>query len=135
MKRKASKISRLELIEQALLKQTKKIEAAEEKIEKEEYKISRIEKDIIKTIKHKPVQTLMQSGLSPTEMGYIHKLFVHKIARHKYIYTLLVTLGIVLIWRGFWETTESMPLLSYPLIALISGVLILWLLEHMTRIN
>ncbi len=132
---RSSEINKLKSIERRLLKETERIEESEEKIEKEEKKISHIETDIIKSIKKQPVRALMKNGFTQKELGYLHKLLVYKIARHRYIFTLLITLGIVLIWRGFWEITETLPLLSYPIIALLSGILIIWLTERITHIN
>ncbi|MBI2613781.1 MAG: hypothetical protein HYW62_03335 [Candidatus Levybacteria bacterium] len=43
---------------------------------------------------------------------------------HRIIFTLLGTMGIVLIWRGTWNLFDKTPLLNDPLISILAGLLL-----------
>ncbi len=52
-------------------------------------------------------------------------LIVHA-KHHKLLFPLVVAVGVVLVWRGLWNLFDQVPILSYSLISLSLGLIILW---------
>lgn len=44
---------------------------------------------------------------------------------HRILYTSCVFTGVVLVWYGLWDIVTAIPLLNRPLVALVTGVLLL----------
>ncbi len=106
-------------------KELKKIEELESKILKEEEKIEKREAEIL---------TLDKSVTGVVkDLGSFRSNLARRIAKHKFIYTLLISLGIVLVWRGLWETTES--LIASSIVSLMAGIILLWLVKKHTEIH
>ena len=110
-------------LEKQILKQTEKIERAEDQILQEEKKILAAEKEIIK------------SGLQTTSLPILRSVLVKKISRHKLLFALVATIGMVLIWRGTWHTVDELPILNISLVSLLVGVLVLWFLKKYTDLH
>lgn len=96
-----------------VLNEEKRIEATEEEVLNQEKKIER---------------TLASNELK--DFNQTRRAFVNRIAKHKFIFTLIASTGIILVWRGIWELTSRLPILSDSFVALILGVGILWLIER-----
>ena len=62
------------------------------------------------------------------------KRVVRRLAKHKFIFSILVSLGVVLVWRGIWDITSVMPVLKDSFVALIVGFAILWYLEKFSEV-
>lgn len=45
---------------------------------------------------------------------------------HKLLFPLVVGIGVILVWKGLWNLVDQVPLLSYSLISLSLGLIILW---------
>lgn len=113
----------------------KRILVEEKKIEQTEKELLREEKVVVKTLESRQFETLMQSSNLLRDLAKTKKGIVRKIAKHKFIFTLIVSTGIILVWRGIWEVTEAMPVLSSSLVALLIGITILWLIERYTDLS
>ena len=112
--------------EEKLEKDISKIEDIEDEIEDHEKEIIGLEKNILKHSSSKKF---------PKEFKFLKALFLKRIAKHRLLYTLAISLGIVLVWRGIWETTLMIPILSYPIVALVVGIIILWLTEKYSELK
>ena len=115
-------------IEDKILKEEKKIEADEEKLLQEE-------KVVVKTLEGRQFRTLLESSNVLRDLAKTKKGFIRKIAKHKFIFTLIVSTAIILVWRGIWEGSAAVPFLSSSIVSLIIGVGILWLIERYTDLN
>lgn len=117
-----------------ILAETEKIEKSEEKIKQAEKEILASEQKILATAKEHPLKTLVRHGLSRRGIGLIRATYLKRLAKHRFIYALVVFFAIVLVWRGFWETTSLVPLLAEPVVALLVGVGLLWILKKYTNL-
>ncbi len=115
-------------VESKLLKEAGRIEKTEEKILKQEQTISKV-------IGGDQFQTLLQNAEILTKVERTRRFLVRRIAKHKFIFTLIVATGIILVWRGVWEITAVIPILSQSIVALLLGVTILWLIERYTDLH
>lgn len=113
----------------------KKILIEEKKIEKLEKKIANDEKFLTKTLQSKAFKTALSNGKHLQSVERTRRKLTAKIAKHRFIFALLVVTGVVLVWRGIWEYSATLPFLSYSLVALIVGIIILWLLGKYTDLN
>lgn len=98
------------VVEGKIVQEEKKIEVEEKKIEHEEEQIV----DLEKTIK-----TADKARFA----------FIKKFAKHKFLYSLVAGTGVVLVWRGLWDISETIPGLESSVVALIVGLGIIWVLE------
>lgn len=121
--------------EEKLEEIVERVEQAEERIEKEERKIISAQESLLKRFKTKTVGYVLTKGLTQEDVNYLKKVFVLRIARHKFIFAVLVTFALVSIWRGTWHTLDETPILSNALISLLIGYLIIWLLEKYTELH
>lgn len=103
----------------------KKIENQEAKILEKEQKIEQEEAEILKVDK-------VVAG-SIKDFSQLRSNFARRIAKHRFIYTLLISLGVVMVWRGMWELTES--IITSSLVSLGLGVVLLWLIKKHTDIH
>ncbi len=53
---------------------------------------------------------------------------------HKILFVTLVFIGLVLCWYGVWSLVGEIPVIKNPLVALIVGVLILWLTDRVNAL-
>lgn len=74
------------------------------------------------------------------EVGKVEKvtelqknLIVHA-KHHRLLFPLVVAAGVVLVWRGLWNLFDQVPILSYSLISLSLGLIILWAFNRMNSI-
>ena len=100
----------------------------EEVIEEKEKEILKIEEELLSS-----VEEIKTSEKILSKAGYFRRKMVRKLARHRFLFSVLVSFGAVLIWRGLWDITSSIPVLKESGVALILGFFILWLLEKYTE--
>lgn len=104
--------------ERRILAEEKKIKQTEEKILKAEERIE---------------ATLAEGNKVVKDFRSLRDNLARRISRHKFIYTLLISLGIVMVWRGLWETTESF--ISSAFISLALGLILLWVIKKHTDLH
>lgn len=114
-KRIISEEKKIEHEEAKILLEERKIENEEREVKAEEGKIVSIEKTIREATK-------MRLG------------FLRKFAKHKFIFSMIAGTGVVLVWRGLWDISETIPGLESSVVALIVGIGILWFLERYTEL-
>lgn len=107
-------------LNQKIFEEEKKIESMEEKLLDQERGISETINDPKLKLLIKDAQQLDQSG----------KRLKSKVAKHKIIITIVLSVATTLVGRGIWEITQKIPFLSESIIVLIVGLAILWLLER-----
>jgi hypothetical protein len=129
-----TELEKIENAEVEVLKATEVIKESEHRIQEEEKQILILEEQILKQIKHHPIRTLARGGFTRKELQILHKVFVRKLAKHRLVFTVIITFGVVLIWRGFWEVTAVLPLLSSPIVCLIVGFIVLWGVKKYTEL-
>src|SRR4051794_36306812 len=91
--------------EERILQETEKIEQAEERIKLEEKQILEAERNVLATVKHHPLKTFVRHGLNRRELSFLRTSYVRRLARHRFIFAILVLFAVILVWRGFWETS------------------------------
>lgn len=131
--------------ETEIVHQEARIEAAEERIVNEQEKILEAEHEILKQSKQSAGGSLFNSSLTPPERTLFRKRFLKRIIKHKLLFSVLVTCGIVLVWRGIWHAAdaliwhgETMFPFNYLMSAIISfciGIGILWLVNRYTDLT
>ncbi|OGE31591.1 hypothetical protein A2631_00450 [Candidatus Daviesbacteria bacterium RIFCSPHIGHO2_01_FULL_44_29] len=121
---------------QDLKKAIDKIESAEEKIELNEAKILEEERKILSSVKETPVNIFdLDPGTTKRKIHLFRLTIIKKIARHKLLYGIVVTISLVLIWRGLWHTIDELPIISISLVSLGVGLLSIWILKKYTDLH
>lgn len=113
----------IEVLEGEILKEQKKIEQEEVKMLKKEDEIKNEVDQIEKSTQ----------ALNSIER-YRHNV-VKKLAKHKFVFSMIVSLGVVLIWRGIWDITAELPILKENFVALLVGFAIIWFLEKYSEVH
>ncbi len=113
-------------LEKKILEEVENIGKMEEEIKKSEDNISQNMKQSFKA--------MSKGGINIKEASLIKKSILRKISKHKFLFTIIFTLGIVLVWRGLWNFTESIPFLKNSVVSLLVGFSILWLIEKYTEL-
>lgn len=108
--------------------QNKKIEREETKILLEEKAIEKEEKKI-----EKELGTFEEFKSTFKDASKLRIVFVRRIQKHKFLFTMIVAIGVVLVWRGLWDLSELVPGLESSAVALLVGLGILWLIEKYTN--
>ncbi len=117
------------------MKKTDEIKTLEGRILKEEEMIEAKEKEILK-IENKilsSVEDIRSNEKILSKAGFYRRKIVRKLAKHRFIFSILVSLSLVLVWRGLWDITASLPVVEDAGIALIIGFFMMWLLERYTE--
>ena len=105
-----------------------KIKSAEKAIEREEARLE--------TLEEKLIAKLDKTDADITDLGRTSRLSVwraslaRKLSKHKILYSVLISFGVVQVWRGLWDWSETIPWLASPFIALAIGLAILWLTKR-----
>jgi hypothetical protein len=130
----STELKKIEAAEEKVLEATTLIKESERKIQQEEKRILSMEQEILKHIDAHPVRTLARGGLTKKEVQILHNFFVKKLSKHRLLLTIIITFGVVMVWRGFWEITSVLPFLSSPIVCLIVGFLVLWGVKTYTEL-
>ena len=111
----------------------KKILAELKDIKEEEKEILAREDKMEETLDSRPFKEILDAAPAIKEVSAFRLRVVRRMQKHRLIFALLIALGIVLVWRGLWEVTES--LISSAFISLILGILLLWLTKKYTDLH
>jgi hypothetical protein len=103
----------LEKIEKRLAE----LEEKEARIEKEELEILSVDQHILKEVE----KTRKESRLTRT------------VYRLRFIISILLTVGVALIWQGIGKLSDTLPLISSAIGALVVGLLILITISWLTK--
>lgn len=61
----------------------------------------------------------------------LQKNLITHARHHKLLFPLIITAGVVLVWRGLTGIFDATPLVSYSFISLALGIIILWVFNRM----
>lgn len=100
----------------------------ESAIEDKEREIIGLEQELIKKI-----DKLDKVDKTVSRIELYRRKFVKKLAKHRFIFSILVSFSFVLVWRGLWDITAGLPVLENAVIALGIGFFLMWLLERYTE--
>lgn len=128
-------LKELRKIEKNILDEAKEIERSEQSIKEHERRILESERNILSHMKNKPKTLFINSDLTKQELHFLRMTFIRKIARHKLLYAILITLTFVLVWRGTWHTIDEIPILNHSLVSLGVGIFLVWLLKKATDLQ
>src|SRR5690348_3111229 len=64
------------------------------------------------------------------EANAIQSSFIVRTKKHKFLFPLIITAAVVLVWRGLSGIFDATPLISYSAISLVLGVIILWVFNR-----
>ena len=64
------------------------------------------------------------------EITNIQSSFIIRTKKHQFLFPLIVTAGVVLVWRGFSGIFDATPIISYSAISLLVGAGILWMFNR-----
>jgi hypothetical protein len=90
-----------------------RIEQAEQRILGEEQKILTTDQHILEQI----------------EQNQTNNRFVSRLYKHRFIVSTVVTIGIILVWKGVEGISANLPFVSTAVGALLVGLLLLWVIN------
>lgn len=93
------------------------VEQEEKRIEAEEAKILSADQHILSSI----------------EDSKANSSFLLSIYKFRFWLSILLTVGVVLVWKGIGELSNDIPIVSTAVGALAVGLLTLWLIDLLTR--
>jgi hypothetical protein len=120
--------------ERKILEEAGRIEELEEQIQDKEKEILRAERKVLSEIDRSPFQAFRGGVLTKRQFAWLKKVVIRRIAKHKFLFSLFVMFGVVLVWRGVWELSSMIPILSSSFVALAVGILVLWLVNKYTEL-
>jgi hypothetical protein len=120
--------------EQKILEEADRIEELEDQIQDKEKEILRAERKVLSEIDRSPFQAFRGGVLTKRQFAWVKKVLIRRIAKHKFLFSLFVMFGVVLVWRGVWELSSMIPILSSSVVALAVGILVLWLVNKYTEL-
>jgi hypothetical protein len=65
------------------------------------------------------------------KVSSIQSSFIVRTKSHRFLFPLIVTAGVVLVWRGLSGIFDATPLVNYSIISLVLGIAILWFFNNM----
>lgn len=77
-------------------------------------------------VDEKEEETVVAEVKSVEKVSDLQKNLIFHARHHKLLFPLVVAVGVVLVWRGLWNLFDQVPILSYSLISLTLGIIILW---------
>lgn len=109
---------------QKLKHELKKIEHLESELLAKEGEILETERLVLSHEKEveKDIAWLKRADLQRRQI-------VKRLAKHKFLFSMTVTFGFVLIWRGMWGVADVLPIVKDTGVSLLLGFGILWFLE------
>lgn len=107
------------------------VDKKEQFIIREEQKILQMQEGLEKLVKKEE----KEEKVVATELNFFQRVIISKLKKHKVIFQMLIIFGIVLVWRGLWNLFDTIPFISYSLVSLILGVILLLLLNRITDLS
>jgi hypothetical protein len=104
-------LRRLENLEKRIIKEIKSVESLEKRLSGEELELQEQEKEMSSRV---------------NKLLHWRDAFVRNFSQqHRIIFNTLLTVGVILISRGVWEISASIPFLSSASISLVVGIAVL----------
>ncbi|NTU46353.1 hypothetical protein HGA88_01895 [Candidatus Roizmanbacteria bacterium] len=128
-------LEKLQLEEEELARETELIKKMEQRIAADEKRILHEEKMVESTLKASGIAGDLGMTTIFGRTQKLRNIFIKRVSKHKFITTLLVTTGIVLVWRGIWHLADETPILSIAAVSFVVGILILWVIDRFTELR
>lgn len=113
----------------------REIESELKRIREDEVKILSEEGQVLKAVKNIERYEILGEQKSLNHFSKFRRLFIREASKHKFIFSMTVVFGVVLIWRGLWDVSEQIPIISDSIIALFVGMAILWFIERYSNLG
>lgn len=121
---------KIEKYEGEIIEEEKEIISLEKEIEKKEDEIVAVEGRIFKMLGG---LRFFLNGISKYEASFLRTGFVRRFSRHKLIYILTIVISVVLIWRGIWSIADETPGIANPIVSIVAGIAILWIIDSVSE--
>lgn len=121
----------VEQFEKKIFKEEKEIVALEKKIEDREDEIVKAEGQIFKVLGG---LRFFLNGISKYEAFFLRSGFARRFSRHKLLYALTTVTSIVLVWRGVWSIADKTPGIANPIVSIVSGIALLWIIDSISEL-
>lgn len=82
-------------------------------------------------VEEKEEKTVVAEVKNAEKVTDLQKNLITHAKHHKLLFPLVVTAGVVLVWRGLSGIFDATPLVSYSFISLALGIIILWAFNRM----
>ena len=83
------------------------------------------------TVEEKEAENIVEKVEEAEEVGSLQQNLITRARHHKLLFPLVITAGVVLVWRGLSGIFDATPLVSYSFISLTLGIIILWVFNRM----
>ena len=83
------------------------------------------------TVEEKEEEEVVTEVAKVESVEDLKKNLIFHARHHKLLFPLVVTAGVVLVWRGLSGIFDATPLVSYSFISLALGIVILWVFNRM----
>jgi len=112
-------------------KEEEKILREEKKIEQRESEIIALDTEVKNLVKKDIAEEKKEEAMVEKEQTSIQKIAVNHVKNHKYLLILIVFVAGGLAWKGLWGLLDSIPIFSYSIISLLTGLALLWLFNKL----
>ncbi len=116
----------LEQLEEKILSEEKAIENLEETINTKEEKILAIQDKMLTTTGNLKI---LGTDFSKYKAKLLHSQFLKRLNDHKILYSFITLLSVILIWYGIQNLLSSVPIINNPIVAIVLGVLVVWVID------
>lgn len=82
-------------------------------------------------VEEKEEEVVVQEVEKVEKVSDLQKNLITHAKHHKLLFPLVITAGVVLVWRGLTGIFDATPLVSYSFISLALGIIILWVFNRM----
>ena len=115
--------------EAEIKEQLKEIEQLEQRIERDKKRLDEVERGLQDDFKQIPNVPIF-SKPRRRRLRLLHDYLLRRLSRHKFIYSVMVGVGVVLVWRGIWDASERIAFFSFPAVTIGVGLVILWITQR-----
>jgi hypothetical protein len=120
------KVTKIEDLEKKIINEEEEIKEVERRIDAKEEKILATENNILKVNRG---LKFIGSGINKYQGKLIRSGFIARLSKHKILYSFITLLSIVLIWSGIQNFLASVPLIHNPLVSIVLGIIIVWIID------
>ncbi len=128
----ADKSEQIEKLEERIISEEDEIKNLEKKIESKEDRILKSHSRVLKMVGG---FNFLFGRDTNYHVKFIKSGFIKRFNKHRLIYGLTSIISVVLIWRGVWLLADSSPGISNPIISIVLGVFILWLIDRVSELK
>jgi len=112
-------------VDELLNKVDKVIDQQKELVKKQEVILEQV------VVEEKEEEEVIEEVGKVEKVSDIQKNLITRARHHKLLFPLVITAGVVLVWRGLSGIFDATPIISYSFISLALGIIILWVFNRM----